>query len=59
MIFLLEGHLIAKPFEIADSASFGGIMVSFFKVVAAKVLVRLFLFEDVIDNDQNTMGNRN
>jgi len=34
--------LIAKPFEIADSTSLGGIMVSFFKVVAAKVLIGLF-----------------
>ena len=51
--------MIAKPFEVADSASLHGIMVSLFKVGAAKLLIRFFLLENVIDNDQNTMGDRN
>jgi len=59
IISLLERHLIAKPFEIADSASLDGIMISLFKVGASKLLIRFFLLEDVIDNDQNTMGDRN
>ena len=59
IISLLERHLIAKPFEVADSASLDGIMVSLFKVGASKLLIRFFLLEDVIDNDQNTMRDRN
>ena len=59
IISLLERDLIAKPFEVADSASLHGIMVSLFKVGAAKLLIRFFLLENVIDNDQNTMGDRN
>jgi hypothetical protein len=49
--FLLEGHVRAESFEMAEGASLDGITVSLFKGGAAKLLRGFFLLKERRDTE--------
>src|SRR5215472_18246938 len=55
----VEGHLKAKSFEAVDQIASEALGVQTVEVGAAQIVIRPAIFEDVVDDLQNRMGQRN
>lgn len=57
--FLLKRDIITKPFQASKSASLDRIAFALLKIGAPQLIIGLFFFEDMVNNDQNTVSDGN